>query len=320
MREISILGRNISLKQRTKAQLKGLTVGDSLSYKFYDGEYRGVSLLFVECKGEKPSPRTCSITSSRMEDLFGIPVVFIFPAIPTYERQRLIDKDVFFVASEKFANLPMLVANERLRKKPIARKLTPAAQYILLYHLQVESLEGLAARDMVDKFLYSYETITLALTCLSDLTLCKKVADGSKRKIIRFEHKGRELWDKAQDFVINPVDQRVYCDRFECEDEYPICGINALAHYSRLNPDPERMLLMGSKQFKELDAKGTFVNINDYDGDIIIESWKYPVVCNIGTTPQWADILSLAISLKEDDDPRVEGEVERIINEMEWKD
>jgi hypothetical protein len=32
------------------------------------------------------------------------------------------------------------------------------------------------------------------------------------------------------------------------------------------------------------------------------------------------DKLSLAISLKDDDDPRVEKEVERLISEMTWKD
>ena len=33
---------------------------------------------------------------------------------------------------------------------------------------------------------------------------------------------------------------------------------------------------------------------------------------------EWVDRLSLAISLREDEDPRVEGEVERLINEIEW--
>jgi len=32
------------------------------------------------------------------------------------------------------------------------------------------------------------------------------------------------------------------------------------------------------------------------------------------------DRLSLAISLREDTDPRVENEVERLINDIEWKD
>lgn len=58
---------------------------------------------------------------------------------------------------------------------------------------------------------------------------------------------------------------------------------------------------------------------NEFDGNIIIEAWKYPPVTTIGTKAEWADRLSLAISLREDEDPRVEDEVERLSNETEWK-
>lgn len=37
-------------------------------------------------------------------------------------------------------------------------------------------------------------------------------------------------------------------------------------------------------------------------------------------THEWVDKLSLVISLREDSDARVEGEVLRVINEIEWKD
>ena len=39
-----------------------------------------------------------------------------------------------------------------------------------------------------------------------------------------------------------------------------------------------------------------------------------------GRDNEWVDKLSLAISLRDDDDPRVEGEIERLINELKWKD
>ena len=62
------------------------------------------------------------------------------------------------------------------------------------------------------------------------------------------------------------------------------------------------------------------VHPNQYDGNILIEAWKYPPVFKIGTEAEWVDRLSLAVSLREDADPRVEGEVERLINDIEWKD
>lgn len=319
-KEIAILGRPIQLQERSKAQMEGATIGDLLTYKFYDGEFHGMPLLFAEPKGKVATPRCLSVTANNLTSLLQLPIVFLLPACPAYERQRLIDKDVYFVVSEKYVHLPMLLANERVRKTKQAKTLTPVAQYLLLYHLQIGSIEGMAARDIEDKIPYSYASITLGLTCLEDLGLCKKVAEGSKRKVIHFDMKGMNLWEQAQSFLVNPVEERIYCDGLLSDDSFPECGINALAHYTRLNPDPERTIMMSVKQLRNFKSSEALVRPNEFDGNIIIEAWKYPPVTAIGVKAEWVDKLSLAISLREDEDPRVEGEVERLINETEWKD
>jgi len=319
-KEIAILGRPIQLQERSKAQMEGATIGDLLTYKFYDGEFHGMPLLFAEPKGKVATPRCLSVTANNLTSLLQLPIVFLLPACPAYERQRLIDKDVYFVVSEKYIHLPMLLANERVRKTKQAKTLTPVAQYLLLYHLQIGSIEGMAARDIEDKIPYSYASITLGLTCLEDLGLCKKVAEASKRKVIHFYMKGMNLWEQAQPFLVNPVEERIYCDGLLSDDSFPECGINALAHYTRLNPDPERTIMMSVKQLRNFKSSEALVRPNEFDGNIIIEAWKYPPVTAIGVKAEWVDKLSLAISLREDEDPRVEGEVERLINEIEWKD
>lgn len=319
-KEIAILGRPIQLQERSKAQMEGATIGDLLTYKFYNGEFHGMPLLFAEPKGKVATPRCLSVTANNLTSLLQLPIVFLLPACPAYERQRLIDKDVYFVVSEKYVHLPMLLANERVRKTKQAKTLTPVAQYLLLYHLQIGSIEEMAARDIEGKIPYSYASITLGLTCLEDLGLCKKVAEASKRKVIHFDMKGMNLWEQAQPFLVNPVEERIYCDGLLSDDSFPECGINALAHYTRLNPDPERTIMMSVKQLRNFKSSEALVRPNEFDGNIIIEAWKYPPVTATGVKAEWVDRLSLAISLREDEDPRVEGEVERLINETEWKD
>ena len=78
-----------------------------------DGEYQGVHLLFVKPKGDNPTPRECDITGRRLSGVTGLPSVFILHLGPTYERQRLMDKCVYFIMSEKYAFLPMVVALEK---------------------------------------------------------------------------------------------------------------------------------------------------------------------------------------------------------------
>lgn len=132
--DITITGRTVRLRMRGKEQLKGVAIGDTLAYRFYDGEYHGMSLLFAEPRGPVASPRNLALTADKISASLGLPVVYLLPSAPAYQRQRLIDREVYFVVSAKYAHLPMLVANERVRHKKAAKALSPVAQYILLYH------------------------------------------------------------------------------------------------------------------------------------------------------------------------------------------
>ena len=58
-KEIRILGRRFEVEPRAKESLKGITVGEKLSYRFYDGTYQGTPLLFVEPKKGNPKPWDC---------------------------------------------------------------------------------------------------------------------------------------------------------------------------------------------------------------------------------------------------------------------
>ena len=319
LEEVSILGRPITLRKRDKAQLQGIAIGDKLSYRFYDGQYHGMPLLFAEPKGDAVSPRLLAATAEKLYNRFQLPVVYILPSCPAYERQRLIDKNVYFAVSDRFAHLPMLVANERVRRTKPAKRLSPVAQYLLLYHLQVESLEGRTARNIEGRMPYSYASIALGITCLVDLNLCAKNANNGKSKAMRFPLSGAALWQEAQSYLINPVAERMYCDGFLSEEHFAICGINALAAYTILNPDPERMIAMSTKQLRVFKKAGALVRPNEFDGDVVIEAWKYPPVVGGGFGAACVDKLSLALSLRDDTDARVEGEVERLIEGVEWK-
>ena len=320
LEEINILHRKIRLNACNKERLKGISVGEKLSYTFYEGEYQGTTMMFLEPRKGNPTPKECEITSGRIMALLGVPVVFILKPGPTYERQRLTDKGVYFVMSDKYAHLPMLIALEKASDRQTASMLTPVAQYILLYHLQERSLEGLSAKEIAKQIPYSYESTTLGITCMEDLGLCEKVLAGQRTKQIHFTKKGLELWRNAEAFFISPLEQRIYCDALHSEKEFPICGVNALAHYTWLNPDPEKMFMLTNKEYRTLKDTGILENPNAYDGNIIIEVWKYPAIGSNNENVQWVDRLSLAITLAKDNDPRIEKEVERMINDIEWKD
>lgn len=314
---VKILGRAIHLTPLPKTQLSGLTVGERLSYDFYTGVYQGQQLAFAKPKGDVQAPRGLAITARKVAQKLEMPLVYILPACPAYLRQRLIDKGVYFIVSNKFALLPNLVINERVSTRKEPKLLSPVAQYILLYHLQVKSLNDLTAQDLKRLIPYSYPSISLGLRCLEDLGLLLRKAEG-KNKMLRFTSGGKELFERSKQYMIDPVARRIYCDNLTSEEQFPASGTNALAHYTALNPDRERMIAMSKQSFDRLKAGDALEGENTYDGNILIEVWKYPPVTINGYAGQWVDPLSLALSLADDQDPRVENEVDHLINEIKW--
>ena len=315
---ISILGKTVELIKRPADKLKGINMGEKLTFDFFDGLFRGEELLFVKPKSVNPTPRKCALVSERLMQLFGLPVVFILAPGPGYERQRLLEKDVYFIMSDKYANLPMLVAMEKVTSRKIPDRLTPVAQYILLYHLEIENINGKSTKAIASLMPYSYESVSIGLTCLADVGLCEKVAIDVRSNAIRFKSAGKLLWEEAGKYLIDPVEKKIYCDALNAEKKFPVCGINALAHYSMLNRDPEKWIMMTSGEYRQSMSDDYLVNPNEFDGDMIIEIWKYPVVSNKNNTAEWVDPLSLVLSMKKDYDPRVEEEIEQIISNFKW--
>ena len=76
---------------------------------------------------------------------------------------------------------------------------------------------------------------------------------------------------------------------------------------------------MSRKQLRVFKEAGALVRPNDFDGDVVIEAWKYPPIAAGGFGVARVDKLSLALSLRDDADVKVEGEVERLIEGVEWK-
>ena len=74
-----------------------------------------------------------------------------------------------------------------------------------------------------------------------------------------------------------------------------------------LNPNPGRMIAMSTKQLRVFKEAGALIRPNDFDGAVVIEAWKYPPVEAGGFGAACVDKLSLALSLHDDADVKVEG-------------
>ena len=271
-----------------------------------------ICLLVVENQENIQTPDRLFKQMSFVTQKTGIPVVYVFDKVISYNIKRLIQKGVNFIIPNKQLFIPALMVD--LRKMPVTipqktELLTPVAQLVLLYHLQKEILNGFTTQQLTDKLNQTYRTMSRAVKNLEELNLCTLV--GGKEKQIQFTAKGKKLWLQAQNFTKNPVERIVFTDELLKDGKALASNINALAHYSMLNDETKRYYAINKNEVKNLAVK-----TNKYTGDNVIEIWRYnPKQLS---NNKFVDKLSLYLLLKNDSDERVQSELEQMINEIQW--
>lgn len=309
MKTITIAGQHIQLRDLSKKGREGLWLEIIANFKIMQFEFNGRSMLLLIDKNETSySPIQRRKISERIESVKNMDVVFFFDKLLTYERDRLVNQGVYFIVSDKYAFVPTLIINRKTSQSAISESFYPSTQYILFYHLQVENLNGLHLKDLEARLPYKYKTIAKSLKQLESLKLV--LLEGTKNKKLVFEMGGKILWEKSLKSLINPIKRTVYSS--EPFKEGLIGGISALSHYSMIAPEDIPTRVLTSEWVREhrflLPKMLPFVDFQP------IEIWKYPPLGNT----VYVDKLSLYLTLKEDNDPRVEKELEIMMNQIKW--
>lgn len=185
----------------------------------------------------------------------------------------------------------------------------PFAQCLLLYHLQIESIVGATGYGLSDKFGVSYATANKSLRWLVSKDLIK--LEGTKTKTVQIDISNRELWNKALPMLVSPIEQLYYTDAIL--EGQQISGVNALASYTMLNVESRQSWAVTRKELKTL----AIVTDKQF-GENEIQVWKYNP--KILSTEGVVDKLSLYLSLKDNEDERIQIELERLISEISFHD
>ena len=305
-----MLGVSLNLIDIPRSELKGVTIDDLAKFIFYKACLQNTPIVVLEPRpGVNVTPLQCSKISLRLSKVLGCAIAFKFTKLEYYERIRLLQKTVYFITADNNIYLPNLVLTSQAPKK-VAKKLSRAAQYLILHHLQKDNLEGKSISEVAEMVPYSYVSVAKAVEVLEDLELCKCEKDSGRNKRLHFSKYGREYWDYVKRYLVSPVMKVCYCDAI-LNMQCPKAGISALAEYSNLAPDNQKTVAVYDSDFKNLQLGG----LNNFDGFIEVQIWKYPpIVLEDGIV----DKLSLYLSLEGNKDPRVEKEKNYILDNV-WK-
>ena len=312
---ISILGIQTELIPIQRNKLKGLNVDLFLRFDYYFTVFNQKEMCIIRSKSkESLTPLKYRKITEQIEKITGMPVVVMMESPVYYERERFISQGVYFIVSDKYAFLPTLIANVRAKEKgnqPVS--LIPGAQYLLLYYLlDNEGYKKYTIRELENILPYNYLAISRAIINLENLQLCKTKKDDTGTKIISFEYPKGELWEKSQPYLSSPIKKILYSDSIS-EGIFSLSGINALSHYSCMNPEPYNTMAIWDRLFSESSEQ-----YNEIEGLYKIEKWKYPTFMLHQPDNKIVDKLSLYLSMKDDPDARVEKELGKLIENMPW--
>ena len=314
---IKIAGIDVELFLMNHDDLRGLNMLSIMRFSYYRGVFSGEQMCFLLPKDNTElTPSHCRRYADRIGEVLGMPVVFILQTAQYVNRRRLIEQGVYFVVSDKYAFLPMLLLNtlEREKKRKRNTMLSPAAQYILLYYLQSQIGPVCTIKDFLEVVPFSYQSIGRALVDLENLGLCRSEIIPNVEKRISFIDDKRALWNDGLKYMRNPIKLVVYTDDVLPAAPTAISGINALSHYSHLNPERRHTVAIYDKDYNK--SYKDIRNIYEDEGNTRIEVWIYPP--EMFPSSGYVDKLSLYLSMRDIHDARVEKELEILIEKMIW--
>ena len=151
-------------------------------------------------------------------------------------------------------------------------------------------------------------TITRAVRQLEETGLVTVTKNGVN-KIIASNLTGRELFEKAKPYLINPIRRKV--GKSDLNTHMAKAGILALSEMTMINPSFPNTYAIESQYTSGLK---TLNELFDAQNQVELELWKYnPLIFGSNGC---VDPLSLSMTLSDETDERVELMIEELLNKL----
>ncbi len=255
----------------------------------------------------------------------GKETVFVFrkDAIQAYTRNRMIHRGIPFIIPgwQVFMPFMMIELKEfgmaRKKRGLHSKKLSIAAQTLLLYHLQKKRLDDHTLSDLSVLLSFDKMTVFNAVSELLELKLCETGLKGRNKTLHFLEH-GKKLWEKALPYLKNPI-WHTHQVKLALAPELMLfkSGMTALAHYSMMADNDYETYAISQETWKTVNAKWDLAEIpNPENGSLSVEVWRG----NPGILAEDGiiDRLSAYLIFMEDADERVHASIVKILEELKW--
>ena len=258
-------------------------------------------------KVKKHTERIC-----REEDA---PAVLVLERLSRRQKEYLLRDHIPFIVDGKQIYLPFMAVylQERCdREKNDIKPLLPSAQVLLLFYIYNGCGELMTSRA-AEELGFTPTSISRASKQLEEYGLISLEKRGVQ-KVICTGRSPEELFDSAKGIISSPVKRILYVPKAEIKDDLRLSGYSALSEYAMINSPA--VITLASDKVNTMEKYAT-IRLQDSEDQCALELWRYdPGILSDGIC---VDRLSLALSLSEEKDERVEESVDEMLRQV-WRD
>lgn len=180
---------------------------------------------------------------------------------------------------------------------------------------RINDNKKIVKKQAADDLSLTRTSITRSSKQLKQMGLIEEERQGKEIRMIPLAS-GRDLYERAKAFLINPVQKRLYINESETKSNLFLAGESLLSRHSMLG-SPKYETYAAYKGLVEMESLELIDPLWQPDrGSMVLELWKYdpaPFAIKGEVNP-----VSLAMSLSESEDERVQGAVEEYLKGYEW--
>ena len=300
-----VFGLTINYKSWDKKQALPLYVAGN--YEIDEAIVSNNRFIVMSPIGDLPTLPTMKKHIEKIQKIDDVPVAFYLKNLSDFRRKGMLESNIPFM-TEKQVFLPFIgtLLMEEKNNALYKEKFMFSTQQLFLMYLYNRQ-NKLYVANVGKKLPYSAMTLSRAVKQLeaSDLFLVYK--DGVN-KVIESKYDRRELFERAKPFLLDPVRKYGYIEKSRIDENMVLASESALAKNSMLNPSK---LITYAIDEQKMDINQMENELVDPNKQIRLELWGYDP--KLFSDDNVADGLSVALSLREIVDERIEEAIDECI-------
>lgn len=303
---------------------KGLPLYMVHTRTFFNVTSCGISfVVIVVNEREKFTADALEKQVEKYELAMSKPAALFFEKTSALQQKALFEKRIPFLSASPALFLPFLGIAMQKRKAPVSetvldtqKKLAPQSQILFLHMLYKVKDTYISKADAARATRLSAMAISRGSKELEARGLVKLQERGRTVQMTCSEA-GRPLFEKAEPYLINPIEKNIAIMRDDTKGEHPKAGETALSEMSMLGA-PKTQTFACTKS----DISPTTI---DYTKDsrwipaeklINMQIWRYSP--HLFAIDGRVDPISLYMSLKDSKDERIQACLEEMMESVEW--